>query len=342
MTAKNTAKNPPKLTKALVAFSLSAVFFLVAISTSLSVGSSAAQTRVNLGTAGSFAVLAGSGITNTGATTASGTAGANFGSSAINTFTGETDVTTTGVKYTASDPVVDLAKLDLETAYLDAAGRTPSTEVPTELGGTTLFEGVYTSVSGELGITGTLTLDAQDDPDAVWIFQAGSTLITAAGSDVVLLNGADACNVFWQVTSSATLGTGSTLAGHVLALTSISASDSATIVGSLLARNGAVTLQTNTFVNDLCVTQTPTPTPTETTPAPEETTPAPAPEDTTPSPEETPTEAEVVAIPSSERTTDSGGQLPNTDSFNWVSLLALGLGVIALGTGIYWTSTRRS
>lgn len=326
MTTQKSAQQPFKITKALVAFSLSAVFFLVAISTSLSVGSSAAQTRVNLGTAGSFAVLAGSGITNTGATTASGTAGANFGSAPTNSFTGEADVTTTGQKYTASDPVVESAKLALETAYLDAAGRTPSTVVPTELGGSTLFEGVYSSESGELGITGTLTLDAQNDVSAVWIFQAGSTLVTAASSQVVLLNGADACNVFWQVTSSATLGTGSTLAGHVLALTSISASNSATVNGSLLARDGAVTLDTNTFVNDSCLTPTSTPTP--------------PPTEITPAPEETPAEEEAIASP--ERTTDSGGQLPNTDSFNWVSLLALGLGLIALGTGIYWARARRS
>lgn len=347
MSNQKTAKQPFKITKALVAFSLSAVFFLVAISTSLSIGSSAAQTKVDLGTASSFVVLAGAGITNTGATTASGTAGADFGSAPTTSFTGEADVTTTGVKYTALDPVVESAKTALETAYLDAAGRTPSTVIPTELGGSTLLEGVYSSESGELGITGTLTLDAQNNPDAVWIFQAGSTLITAASSQVVLVNGADACNVFWQVTSSATLGTGSTLAGHVLALVSISASNSATINGSLLARNGAVTLETNTFVNDLCVTPTPTPTPTETTPAPEETTPAPeattpAPEETTPTPDETPAVEETEEAASAERTTDSGGQLPNTDSFNWISLLALGLGVISMGTGIYWAQARRS
>ena len=338
MATAKIAKKPFKITRHFVAFSIAAVLFLVAISTSLSTGSSASESRVLLGTTSSFVVLAGEGITNTGPTSASGSAGADFGSADTTSFTGEAQVTTTGVKYTAVpiDPVVAQAKLDLVTAYDDAAGRTPFTTVPTELGGTTLTEGVYRSTSGGLGITGTLTLDAQGNPDAVWIFQSDSTLITATGSNVLLTNGADACNVFWQVTSSATLGTGSNFVGTVLALTSISATTSATVDGRLLARNGAVTLDTNTFVNNLCaVVPTPTPTPTATETA------APAPEATA-TPTETPSPEESAETASDERTTDSGGQLPNTDSFNWVSLLALGLGLIALGTGIYWARQRRS
>lgn len=324
-TAKS--KNKPfKVTKHFVAFSLAAVFFLVAISTSLSIGSSAAQSRVELGTASTFAVLAGTGITNTGATTASGSAGADFGSAPTGTFTGDTMVTTTGTKYTAVDGAVESAKLALITAYDDAAGRTPSTVVATELGGATLTEGVYSSTSGELGITGTLSLDAENNPDAVWIFQAGSTLITATDSNVVLLNGADPCNIFWQVTSSATLGVNSVFVGHVFALQSIQATTGATINGQLLARNGAVTLDTNTFVNDSCtVVPTATPTPSETA-----------------TPDQTPEAEETEDTASDERATDSGGQLPNTDSFNWVSLFALGLGLIALGTGIFWARQRRS
>ena len=321
---------PFKVTKHFVAFSIAAVLFLVAISTSLSIGSSAAQSRVLLGTTSTFVVLAGEGITNTGPTSASGTAGADFGSADTTSFTGEAQVTTTGVKYTAVpiDPVVAQAKLDLVTAYDDAAGRTPFITVPTELGGTTLTEGVYRSTSGGLGITGTLTLDGGGNPDAVWIFQSDSTLITASGSNVLLTNQADPCNVFWQVTSSATLGTGSNFVGTVMALTSISATTSATVNGRLLARNGAVTLDTNTFVNNLCaVVPTPTATPTETATA---------------TPTATPVTEEAARTASDERTTDSGGQLPNTDSFNWVSPLALGLGLIALGTGIYWARQRRS
>ena len=340
MSSSKAASKPFKITKHFVAFSVAAVLFLVAISTSLSTGSSASQSKVGLGTASTFVVLAGEGITNTGPTSASGSAGADFGSADTTSFTGEAQVTTTGVKYTAVpiDPVVAQAKLDLVTAYDDAAGRTPAVTVPTELGGSTLNEGVYRSTSGGLGITGTLILDAQDDPDAVWIFQSDSTLITASGSKVELINGADACNVFWQVTSSATLGTSSTFVGTVLALTSITATTSATVEGRLLARNGAVTLDTNTFVNNLCaVVPTPTPTPTATETATATPTSEPSPVES-----ETPVAEETAETASDERTTDSGGQLPNTDSFNWVSLLALGLGLIALGTGIYWARQRRS
>ena len=126
--------------------------------------------------------------------------------------------------------------------------------------------------------------------------------------------------------------------GHVFALESIQATTGATIYGQLLARNGAVTLDTNTFVNDAC-TIVPTPTPTA-TPTPTETS-APTGGEA-PVATETPTPEESAETASAARTTDSGGQLPNTDSFNWVSILALGFGVIALGTGIYWSRQRRS
>ena len=355
---------PFKITKHFVAFSLAAVLFLVAISTSLSVSGSASQPRVNLGLASTFAVLAGQGISNTGPTTASGTEGADFGSAPLGTFTGDTSVTTTGTKYTALNAAVSSAQDDLTTAYNSAAGRTPSVPIAADLGGLELTEGVYNSASS-IGLTGALTLNGENNPDAVWIFQAGSTLTTLSGSSIVLINGADPCNVFWQVGSSATFGTGSSFVGHVMALTSITATTGATFDGQLLARNGAVTLDTNTIVNNPCVTPVPTPTPTETetatpTPTPTETaTPTPTPTETetatpsptptesesetaTPTPTPTSSEDEVIATPSPEKTTDSGGQLPNTDSFNWVSLFALGLGLISLGTGIYWARQRRS
>jgi len=114
---------------------------------------------------------------------------------------------------------------------------------------------VYTG--GTLGLTGTVTLDAQGDPNAVFIFQSASTLITASSSVVALINGASACNVFWQVGSSATLGTNSTFVGTILALTSIAATTGVTIDGRLLARNGEVTLDTNTITSSTCTT-TPT------------------------------------------------------------------------------------
>jgi hypothetical protein len=122
--------------------------------------------------------------------------------------------------------------------------------VSADLGGQTLVSGVYTG--GALALTGTLTLDGQGDPNAVFIFQAASSLTTASGSRVSLTGGLTACNVYWKVGSSATLGTGSTFVGTILALTSITATTGAVIQGRLLARNGAVTLDTNTITRSAC------------------------------------------------------------------------------------------
>jgi hypothetical protein len=155
-----------------------------------------------------------------------------------------------GATFHAADAVAAQGQADLTTAYNDAAGRTPITAVGPELGGLTLPAGQYGG--GTLETTGTLTLDAQGDPDAVFIFQAASTLITASGSDIALINGAQACNVFWQVGSSATLGTASHFIGNVLALTSITAKTGASVDGRLLARNGAVTLDTNRITRAEC------------------------------------------------------------------------------------------
>jgi uncharacterized repeat protein (TIGR01451 family) len=204
------------------------------------------QPSVNLGTANSFAVLAGSGITNTGPTTIIG----DVGTFPITSETGFGSVTLIGTNH-AGDAVTQQAKTDLTTAYNDAAGRIPAIVVAGDLGGLTLVPGVYKSTSS-LGITGILTLDAQGDPNAVFIFQMGSTLTTASGSSVNLINGAQACNVFWQVGSSATLGTGSTFRGNILALASITATTAVTVDGRLLASVGAVTLDTNTITISTC------------------------------------------------------------------------------------------
>jgi hypothetical protein len=147
----------------------------------------------------------------------------------------------------AADSAAQQAQADLTAAYNDAAGRTVSATIPTELGGTTRVPGVYGSAAGTFGITGTLTLDAQGDPNAVFIFKAASTLITASASNVSLINGARASNVFWVAGSSATLGTSSTLQGSILALTSITVTTGTAINGRALARNGAVTLDTNSI-----------------------------------------------------------------------------------------------
>jgi LPXTG-motif cell wall-anchored protein len=275
----------------------------------------AAQPPVQLGTASSFAVLAGSGITNTGATTVSGSAGGDLGSSPTATFTGSVLVTTNGTKYTAADAAVDAAKNDLVIAYNDAAGRIPALTVAGNLGGQTLNPGVYNSAS-TLDLTGTLTLDAENDPNAVFVFQAGSTLTTASASSIQLINGAQACNVFWQVGSSATLGTNSVFAGHVMALTSITATTGATIQGQLLARNGAVTLDTNTIVNDLCVTVVAPPTTEPTT--------------------------EPTVEPTPEATTDLGGELPDTEGINsWWLLFAAATALVVAGATLLGIRRKR-
>ncbi|MCR3923065.1 MAG: ice-binding family protein [Firmicutes bacterium] len=225
----------------------------------------AAPSTVNLGTAKSFAVLAGSTITNTGPTTIGGSAGGDVGlhpgdDPTIAVFPGQEAVTLSGTVH-LFDAVAQQAKLDLGTAYNDAAGRTTDETISGDLGGQTLIPGVYTSGS-TIGITGTLTLDAQGDSDAVFIFQAASALTAASGSKIELINGAQPCRIFWQVGSSATLKTGSKFVGHILAMASITAETGATVQGQLLAQTGAVTLDTNVITNELCAAPTPTPTPT--------------------------------------------------------------------------------
>ena len=231
---------------------------LVAIALLIPSFSQAAQSPVALGTTSNFAVLAGSTITNTGPTTIGGTAGGDVGLSPGTAFTGSASVTMSGVQHLADSVAVD-AKTALIAAYNDAAGRTPVTSVATELGGTTIIPGVYGNPT--LGLTGTLTLDAQGDPNAVFIFQSASTLITASSSSVNMINGTQACNVFWQVGSSATFGTSTSFVGHVLAMASITATTGATFRGQLLARDGAVTLDTNTITNDACAAIMPSATP---------------------------------------------------------------------------------
>lgn len=226
----------------------------------LAVGvASAASPTVGLGTAASFSVLAGSGITNTGPSVING----NIGSFPTTSITGFPPGLVNGTNH-AGDAVTQGAKTDLTTAYNDAAGRTPVTTVPTELGGTTLVPGTYASAAGTFGITGTVTLNGQGDPNAVFIFQTASTLITATGSGVSLIGSAQSCNVFWQVGSSATLGGSTSFKGTILALTSITLVTGATMDGRALARNGAVTLDTNTITASTCAAAPATPTPTAT------------------------------------------------------------------------------
>jgi len=210
------------------------------------------QPTVDLGTTSTFAVLAGETITNTGVTTISGIVGGDVGLYPGSAIAGESYLVVTDGAIHKNDVVAIKAKTDLVTAYDDAAGRIPVTRIASELGGKTLYPGVYDSENGFFQITGTLTLDAQRDPDGVFVFKTASTLITAVDSNIELKNEARFCRIFWQVGSSATLGTNSHFVGHIFALTSIAAENGATVEGQLLARNGSVTLDNNTITNGYC------------------------------------------------------------------------------------------
>ena len=215
-----------------------ALTFLLAATT---VTASAAPAPVGLGTATSFAVLGGSTVTNTGPSVISGDLGVSPGTAVVGFPPG---LVINGTIH-AADAVALQAQSDLTTAYNDVAGRTPAVDQSDpDVGGQTLVAGVYSTASA-MSLSGTVTLDAQGDPAAVFIFQAGSTLITASNSTVALIGGATACQVFWQVGSSATLGTGTNFVGTVMALTSITMDTGANLQGRALARNGAVTLDTN-------------------------------------------------------------------------------------------------
>jgi hypothetical protein len=220
----------------------------------------AAQAKVGLGTSDTYSVLGGQTVTNTGATTMQGDVGVSPGTA----ISGFPPGIYGGVKH-AADVEAGQAQTDLTTAYNDAAGRSMTANVGSTLGGSTLTTGVYRA-SGAAGLTGTLTLDAQDDPTAVFIFQIGSALTTASSSSVSMINGAQPCNVFWQIGSSATLGTNSDFVGTIMALTSISVTTGVTVEGRALARNGSVTLDTDVFTNPSCLTTVPTDT-TATTPS---------------------------------------------------------------------------
>ncbi len=225
---------------------LLAATLMTVVSAGTAAGTTTTSAAVPMGTAGGYAVLAGSTITNTGNSVITGDMELSPGTS----ITGFPPGVNNGTMRTGTNPAAVQAKSDLTTAYNNAAARTPSTPLATELGGKTLTAGTYNN--GTFGLTGTLILDGRGNSKSVFIFQAASTLITASNSTVTLINGASACNVFWQVGSSATLGTGTKFAGSVLALTSITATTGATVVGRLLARNGAVTMDTNTINKSTC------------------------------------------------------------------------------------------
>jgi hypothetical protein len=202
---------------------------------------------IPLGTACGFGILAGSTVTNSpiviGTTThVTGDVGVSPGLA----ITGFPPGTATGPFFSGVGSLAGQAQMDLTTAYNAAAGAANTGGTLTgDIGGQTKLPGVYTATTS-LGITGNLTLDGGGDPNATWIFQVGSTLTTAAGnSQVLLINGATAHNVFWQVGSSATLGTNTIFQGTIMAQASITLTTGATLDGRALARSGAVTLDSN-------------------------------------------------------------------------------------------------
>jgi ice-binding like protein len=205
---------------------------------------STAFAQGTLGSAASYAVLAGSTITNTGATTISGDVGLSPGTSITGLPVGQPSPGTIH----AGDAAADQAKADLGTMYGSLAGM-PCTVTMTgvDLGGQTLAPGVHCFATSA-GLTGVLTLDAQGDTAAVFVFQMGSTLTVASGASVVVINGAQGRHVWWQVGSSATLGTGSTTLGNILASASITINTNAIVAGRVLAQSGAVTMATNAIV----------------------------------------------------------------------------------------------
>jgi hypothetical protein len=225
----------------LIAVSLLSIAIFVDSSTAAAFQGSA------LGTAKTFGVLGGQSVTNTGPTVVSKDLGVWPGTSITGFPPGQ--VAPPGAMH-AADAVAQQAQADVTTAYNVLAGLPcGATLTGQDLGGLTLTTGVYCFTSSAQ-LTGALVLDAQGDPNALFVFQIASTLTTASNSSVALIHGGEHCNpnVYWQVGSSATLGTNTTFYGNILALTSITLTTGVTVSGRALARNGSVTLDSNTVV----------------------------------------------------------------------------------------------
>ena len=218
--------------------------------------SAALVPTVPMATLESYSVLGASTVTSTGNTPLAGSLGLAPGTSVTGFPPG---IVTAPALIDAANAAAAQAQIDLTDAYANAVGRSLNGTVGADLGGLILQGGVYASTAaGPLGLTGTLTLDAAGDPTTVFIFTTDSTLITASSSVVSLSGGAQACNVFWRVGSSATLGSGSVFVGTILANVSITLNDSVTVAGRALARTGAVTLINDTFTTPSCNLSVPT------------------------------------------------------------------------------------
>ncbi|HEX7460219.1 MAG TPA: ice-binding family protein, partial [Acidimicrobiales bacterium] len=238
-----------------------------------------AATTVQLGTAAPFAVLAGSAVTDIPTSAITGDVG--LSPAAGGNYAGLTKAEVNGTIYSvdAAGPagrvtnpgLLTQAKNDLTTAFVSASGDLPTTTYAAgdnQLGGKTLTTGVYAfghAATANLTAASPLMLNGNGDPGAVFVFQASSDLVTASNSVVQLENGAQACNVFWVVGSSATLASSSTMVGTVMALTSATLATGATVQGRILARNGDVTLHANTItIPSSCAASSTTPTTTTT------------------------------------------------------------------------------
>ncbi|MBB2911620.1 hypothetical protein FHS43_002893 [Streptosporangium becharense] len=230
---------PRRAGRAWLRVSMTAVLMAGALAgTAGTTGTAYAVDPVDLGDAASFAVLAGTSVTNVNSTTVTGNLGVSPGASV----SGFPPGIVSGGGIHAGNATAAAAKADAVAAYDDAAGRTPTGNIAAQLGGTTRGPGVYTSVNGTFSINGTLRLDAQGDPDAVFIFQASSLNVANVGN-ISLLRGAQADNLFWQIDGSATLGTYATFRGNLLADDSVSVGFGATAAGRLMALDGTLSIQ---------------------------------------------------------------------------------------------------
>jgi hypothetical protein len=274
-----------------------------------------ASTAPGLGKATSFAVLAGATVTNTGLTVITGDLGVSPGT-AVTGMTGPPNGTLHGTQYTGTDAQAISAKRDLNIAYGVAASSPCNfNETGKNLGGQTLTPGTYCQTTAPT-LTGTVTLNG----NGVYIFQIGSTLVTGPGATVSLIEGAQPCNVFWQVSSSATLDTTTTFVGTIMALTSISLNDGATIRGRALAQTGSVTLIHNQITAPTSCNETTVPGPTATA------TPSASP---TASPASSPA---ASPTPSAVRLPSTGGGPQN--GVPWMLMLIAGIGAVGLGLRI--------
>ncbi len=256
---RSSSKSARRSRFAVAGGSLIAVAALVAMLTLAGSSAASSPTTVGLGTADPFAVLAYSGVTDNPTSTISGnvgvtpTTGANISGLTCPEVTGTIyTVDAAGPACRVADPgLLTTAASDRDTAYTDAQGRTPDSNPGPALGGQTLTPGVYVvDHDPTANVTGTLTLNGS--AASVWIFQASSDLVFANASRVVLTGGAQACHVFWQVSTTATLGTTSSIVGTIIAYDSIVIQHGASLSGRALAQTGDVTLDDNSIQRPTC------------------------------------------------------------------------------------------